>query len=163
MKIMKALILLVSIVIISGCGNPVSSVKNGILPNRVQTTVGNAFNAFFNEPTWKLKVSENKTQFVEFTGKAKKDISSFTLANLIIPQGGKVLVQFILMKDGSFKIGYVEAPFKACPGSEQGLSQAELDKGTAVFLMTSGFKANGSVYSLPPVAVDTLLNAIYSN
>jgi DNA-directed RNA polymerase subunit RPC12/RpoP len=62
------------------------------------TTVGNAFNTFFTEPKWELNESANKTRFVQFTGRCKKDSG--------LPEGSTVTIQFTLNADRSFQLTY---------------------------------------------------------
>jgi hypothetical protein len=50
-------------------------------------------------PNWELKETENKTRFVEFTGKAKE-------SSKLLPDGTKVVVQFTLMQDNTFELSY---------------------------------------------------------
>jgi len=159
MKTVRAIaILSLMILLTNGCGNSVNSVKGATLSGREQTTVGNAFDAFFNEPNWELKESENKTQFVEFTGKAKKHVPFDGEGMLVIPEGGKVMVQFILKKDGTFEIGYAEAPFKVNPNlPKEAIGMAELA------LTFKGIKTDGSASSIQAEGINTLLDRIYNN
>ena len=65
-----------------------------------QTTISAAFNTFFANPKWELKETPNGTQFVMFTGRAKK--------NTIIKEQVLVQFKFLILRQGenvsSFKI-----------------------------------------------------------
>ena len=155
---MKCLILSVIVVFASGCGNSVNSVKDATLKGREQTTVGNAFNACFNEPAWELKESANKTQFVEFTGKAKKHIPFDGEGVIVIAEGGLVKIQFVLKKDGTFEIGYAEVPFKINPAlPKEAIGMAELA------LTLKGIKTDGSATSIQAEGINNMLDGIYNN
>lgn len=153
----KFIILLVIVVFVIGCGNSVNSVKDGTLQGREQTTVGNAFNAYFNDPTWEFGETENKTQFVEFKGKAKKLIPFDEKSVIIIAEGALVKIQFILKKDGSFEIGYAEAQFKFNPK----LSKEELQLVMLVSDLKS-IKTDGTATSIQAEEINILLNSIYN-
>ena len=159
MKLLRAIaIFSIIILLTNGCGNSVNSVKGGALTGREQTTIGNAFDAFFNEPKWELKESANKTQFVEFTGKAKKPVPLDAEGMLVVPEGGNVMIQFILKKKGEFEIGYAEAPIKVNPNlSEEAISLTELA------LSFKGIKTDGSASSLQAEGINTLLDRVYGN
>lgn len=157
MKI-KCLVLSVMVSFASGCGNSVNSVKDATLKGREQTTIGNAFGARFDEARWELKRSANKTQFVEFAGKSKTKIPFPTpmVPQLVIPQGGVVMVQFILKRNGAFEIGYAEAAFAADPSLPE-----ELKKPVNELLNVSGIKTDGTASPIQPDGVNILLDGIY--
>ena len=50
---------------------PILAVPLGTLPGYEYTSIGKAFNAFFNDPDWTRRTAENGTTFVEFTGRLK--------------------------------------------------------------------------------------------
>ena len=50
-------------------------IKNSTLSDYEYTTIGKAFNSFFDNPNWEYKETPNGSKYVEFTGKLKKDIS----------------------------------------------------------------------------------------
>ena len=111
MRISNSLVIMLAATVIvtitlAGCGNGVDSIKNSFLGGKEQTTVGNAFDAAFTDPKWELKTTENKTQFVEFTGNAKNALAVDEAAS--VPKGKAVKVQFIL-KGKTFEIQYAEA------------------------------------------------------
>jgi len=54
--------------------NDTDSVTNSALPGYESTTIGSAFNAFFKDPKWELKVAGNGARYVLFTGCLKKDM-----------------------------------------------------------------------------------------
>ena len=56
-------------------GNIVPRIKNSTLPDYEYTTIGKAFNSFFDNPNWEYKETPNGSKYVEFTGKLKEDIS----------------------------------------------------------------------------------------
>jgi hypothetical protein len=132
------------------CGNSVNTVKNGYLPGREQTTVGDAFDTFFSETAWELKESANKTQFVEFTGKIKKTVTLDVNSGLAIPKDGKVRFQFTLKRDKVFSITYCEAL----------LSLAGPPEAQAVYNLV-GITNDGKPTPLGEGGLDALLNAIY--
>jgi len=114
MKTAKTLGLIASVITIGlllcSCGGAVSTVKNGHLDCYQQTTVGKVLNASFNEPTWTRGETENGTKFVDFHGKAKKDL--FIRGEdgwFVIPAGGTLMAQFMLEDGGKFSLGYCEA------------------------------------------------------
>ncbi|MCC6506856.1 MAG: hypothetical protein IT475_15610 [Aquimonas sp.] len=169
MKTFKLIaILSLMVLLINGCGNSansVNSVKGATLSGREQTTVGNAFDAFFNESSWELKESANKTQFVEFTGKTKEQVP-FNVGGLpvdgegvlVIPEGGNVMVQFILKIDGTFEIGNVEATIKANPSLSE--RTAMIVRGS---ITRQGIKTDGSTLSIQGEFLNAFLDRIYSN
>jgi hypothetical protein len=133
---------LVLVAVVAGCGPSVDSVKDGTFEGREQTTLGNAFEAAFSETTWELKESANKTQFVEFTGKAKKIIMLETSDDSdlwVIPKNGEVLFQFVIKRDDTFDISYAEAKLDLNPKVAEGLkkmlaSDKETEAGLGVVL-----------------------------
>ncbi len=169
MKTFKLIaILSLMVLLINGCGNSansVNSVKGATLSGREQTTVGNAFDAFFNESSWEMKESANKTQFVVFTGKTKEHVP-FNVEGLpfdgegvlVIPEGGNVMVQFILKKDGTFEIGNVEAPIKVNPSLSE--KKTVFIRGS---LILQGIKTDGSALSIQGEWLNAFLDRIYSN
>jgi len=111
MKISNSLVIVLALtvfatILLAGCGNGVDSIKNSYIGGKEQTTVGNAFEAAFTDPKWELKTTENKTQFVEFTGNAKNNLIVDEGAS--IPKGKAVKVQFVF-KGKVFEIQYAEA------------------------------------------------------
>ncbi|NOU35952.1 MAG: hypothetical protein HOO88_04205 [Kiritimatiellaceae bacterium] len=160
MKLIRAIAIFSTIILLTnGCGNSVNSVKRGTLAGREQTTIGNAFDAFFNEPKWEIKESANKTQFVEFIGKAKKPVPLDEEGMLVVPEGGNVMIQFILKKKGEFEIGYAEAPIKVNPNLP-----AEASSMVELTLSLKGIKTDGSsATSIQAEGVNALLDRIYSN
>lgn len=99
MKTVKFLMLLALTALLSACGNAVDTVKNGYLQGLEQTTVGNAFDAYFENPKWVLKEQANKTQIVEFSGeKTKEGMFKNTQHH------ESYVVQFVIKNDGTFTI-----------------------------------------------------------
>lgn len=92
-------------------------VTTGHLAGHEETTIGDAFNASFSEPTWRSFETEKGATVVEFTGKNPSDlflagtgdvISDPRNAAVRLPAGGLVRFQF-LIKGDKFSISYVEA------------------------------------------------------
>lgn len=74
----------------------VLSVKNGHLDEYTDQTIGEAFEVFFGEPTWKYFKSDTQKDVVEFTG-------------FLEYQGTEVKarMQFLLNEDDTFEVGAV--------------------------------------------------------
>jgi hypothetical protein len=100
----------IAAIMLCSCGGKVGVVKNGHLDGYTQTTVGRAFNAAFSSATWTSGTTENGRNFVEFRGKAKREMRiAGEDAWLAIPKDGAVMVQFVLDDGGGFSLGYCEA------------------------------------------------------
>lgn len=127
--------------ILAGCGPSASQVYDSHLKGREQTTIGDAFKAAFDNPKWELKQTENKTRFVEFTGKARRNIS--VGEGVIVPKGNPVKMQFLLKKD-EFEINYAEAQLQVTIPILKGM----IDESKPVPLQDKG--------------VDQLLDGIYT-
>jgi len=137
----------------AGCGNSVNAVKDATLFGREETTVGDAFDSFFSETSWVLKEKANKSQFVEFTGRAKTDIlMEAMIPPLVIPKNGKVLVQFTINVNETFEVSYVEAALQLVGGEH-----------LAGLVALQGIKIDGSPNSLNEEWIQTLLANIYGN
>lgn len=72
----------------------VLSVKNGYLEDYADKSIGEAFEKFFGEPTWKYFKSDTGKDVVEFTG-------------FLVYQEAEVKarMQFLLNEDNTFEIG----------------------------------------------------------
>lgn len=90
--------IIVAVILFASSPDYVPVVKDGKLKNYPDKTVGEAFEAFFEEPSWESFEAENGKQAVNFNGKCEY-------------MGEKVncLVQFIIDDDGeSFELYAVE-------------------------------------------------------
>lgn len=102
--------------------NPlVAGVMYSTLPGYELTTIGKAFNSFFANPKWELKVAKNGAKFVEFSGRLKDTLYLTINVKLgsIFGEGevdlswekGTVLVKFALSHDStSFELWSIELP-----------------------------------------------------
>lgn len=102
--------------------NPlVAGVMYSTLPGYEVTTIGKAFNSFFANPKWELRIAKNGAKFVEFSGQLKETLRLTVYVKLGGPLGGgevalswekgTVLVTFALSHDStSFNLWAVELP-----------------------------------------------------
>ena len=96
-----------------GCDDPVSSVRGGMIKEYQRTTVGNAFDAYFDNPQWSSRTLPNKTTMVEFKGQTRRAIvvvRQFGEAALVIPQGCEFKAEFVVNLDDTFELTRFLAP-----------------------------------------------------
>jgi len=85
--------------------NLIASVKNSTLPGYEHTTIGRAFDAYFESPKWEFKVAENGSRFIEFSGKLKDQLL------LTWDKGDTVIIRFAISHDStSFELWSIEFP-----------------------------------------------------
>lgn len=85
------------------------SIKASTLSEYTLTTIGSAFEAFFQEPKWELKTAANGARFVQFSGLLKNgvtpDAASTAMAEYGIDwtwqRGDEVKVKFAISADSS--------------------------------------------------------------
>lgn len=120
-KIVKVILLLFVVLFVFGCDSSIKMVETGTFNGREQTTIGNAFKAFFAKPKWKLHETENKTKFVLFEGAAKRnsiwnmDIYNPDIPQYVIPKGAKFQVQFLIKNDKTFEIDFMKIEVRINP------------------------------------------------
>lgn len=107
-KIFALMIAVLITIVTAGCGGGVNTVKNAFLDGKKQTTIGNAFEAAFDKPTWDLMEMENKTRYVEFKGITKKDMPLDGNGILLAPKGANIIFQFTLLDGGKFNVSCCE-------------------------------------------------------
>ncbi len=125
LKTSMVIIGLLALLVLTGCGgsSEIDIVKKGKLNGFEQTTVGKAFDAYFNKPNWRNFETDNGTKIVEFTGKLPRELveEDFTEVGWTVstkPKGGDFLMQFMLINDG-FEIIYGEVTtILSAPGLE---------------------------------------------
>lgn len=73
----------------------ISIVKEGTFLRYDYTTIGKAFDAFFENPKWEYKVGENGMKLVEFTGQSKRNIVGYNgLLPFLLVKGDRLRFQF---------------------------------------------------------------------
>ena len=79
----------------------VDKVKNGTLFGYEQTTIGRAFDSFFDKPHWEAFETKNGIKVVEFTGQLPQDYHDSIFGQVITtyPKGGHFKMQFMLKSD----------------------------------------------------------------
>lgn len=113
--VLKMLVVVAMLVAVVGCSNNVKKTKALVLEAWPSATVGDAFDASFNDPLWEAGVTERNAEFVSFTGVARDNVPLNENSTMVIPTGSTVTVQFHLNKTGEIKIGYIEAPVTINP------------------------------------------------
>ena len=105
MRFYNYLVIVLSIFMITGCSNDVSTIKNGTLEFDKSITVGQAFDKYkyFSSTKWKSFSTDNGKKIVEVKGDFKNEYlqhmkweDKFASASLI--------VQFTINKDDTFEI-----------------------------------------------------------
>ena len=108
MKKTMMAVMVAALMACAGCGVTVDNVKNGKLSGHEQTTVGKAFDAYFNNTVWELKETDNGTQFVEFRGTFRADITpGWADGTIMFAKGSPVRAQF-LIKEKNFSLSCME-------------------------------------------------------
>ena len=97
MKAMKYLLAALFALLLTACGDSINTVKDAYLNGYERTTVGNAFDAYFENPKWELKELPNKTKVVIFTGTKSMKTEISDISRLFT-------VTFILNNNGTFEI-----------------------------------------------------------
>ena len=91
----------------------VNYIQDSYLENYEQTTIGNAFEAFFDKPNWESRewkefVTDNKTRIVEFSSIANKKV--YIIPNgIYIPKGSKFTIQFTILAGDDFEMSKMQS------------------------------------------------------
>lgn len=153
--------LILMAITVSGCGNRIDSVKGGKLNDHPQTTIGNAFEAFFQSPSWTLIEAANKTKYVNFVGKTKSHIP-FIGENVVIPAGSNVEIQFTLLDNDKFQINTMQGTIGFRPGITEGQLFIALLISGAAEVLGPDIKATRKLSFTREVQTE-LLKVIYDN
>jgi hypothetical protein len=120
MKFTKLLIIVFAILMISGCSDDVSTIKNGTLEFDKSITVGQAFDKYkyFSSTKWKSFSTDNGRKIVEVKGDFKNEYlkhmrweDQFASASL--------LVKFTINKDDTFEISALALDFLTRNGDKK--------------------------------------------
>ncbi len=120
MRFYNYLVIVLSIFMITGCSNDVSTIKNGTLEFDKSITVGQAFDKYkyFSSTKWKSFSTDNGKKIVEVKGDFKNEYlqhmkweDKFASASLI--------VQFTINKDDTFEISALAFDFLTRNGDKE--------------------------------------------
>jgi len=93
-------------------------VKNSFLTGYEETSIGSAFNAFFEQASWSEFETKNKTKIVEFSGMFKTEFV-WVEPTLVSRKGVNCVVQFLIKNNDSFEIRYVGTTFDVLLDNEE--------------------------------------------
>jgi len=98
----------------------IKDVKDSALTGYDRTTIGRAFDTYFENPQWELKTAENGVMFVEFSGNLKEQLSltvyvewfnDYEPVDISWEKGETVIVRFAFSHDfTSFELWSVKLP-----------------------------------------------------
>ena len=126
-KAIGSILAILAILILTGCGNNVDSVKSGVFDDYQSTTVGKAFDnwGMCDSVTWEEFETSNGRNIVEYNCFQKNSLSPYLTdkegiytgeimfaterLNKIIRQGVNLKIQFQINLDDSFDISYIGA------------------------------------------------------
>ena len=112
-KIFCAMILLTAL-IVGGCGDDVSTVRDGTMNMAPGVPIGKAFEQFFDKGNWKSFTSTENERIVEVNGEGK-----------VFDETVNTKIQFKLSDDDTFTLEYVGVDGEGLP-----------DESAVVFLET---------------------------
>jgi hypothetical protein len=84
----------------------IACVKRGHFYRFEHTTIGNAFDAYFENPKWECKRDENGMQLVEFMGQIKRNIIGYNgVCPFLLEKGDRLRFQFkVEPKNNTLKV-----------------------------------------------------------
>jgi len=114
----------------------VNYIQDSYLENYEQTTIGNAFEAFFDKPNWESRewkefVTDNKTRIVEFSSIANKKV--YIIPNgIYIPKGSKFTIQFTILAGDDFEMSKMQSPLMIEDDFKETLTGSMMNLGFAM-------------------------------
>lgn len=120
-KLIKKLIIVsFTAVMFIGCGDDVSTIKNGTLEFDKSITVGQAFDKYkyFSSTKWKNFSTDNGKKIVEVKGDFKNEyLQDMELEDQFV--SASLIVQFTINKDDTFKISALALDFLTRNGDKK--------------------------------------------
>jgi len=156
-----AIILIIVSFIFSGGNSYINKIKNGYLSNYKSTTIGDAFDnwSYCENPEWSEFETKNKMKVVQFSCDYKytdeiRNLVNYTknpkMKKLYNVKSIKPIVQFLINKDGTFKINYMAFDLKWKDGVKEETSSFDFlneiyqNKGNLLGFETLKKAANGN-------------------
>ena len=104
MKKIFCVMILLTALLVGGCGDDVSTVRDGTMNMAPDVPIGKAFNQFFDKGSWKSFTSTEHERIVEFNGE-----------NKIFDETVNTKIQFKLKDDDTFSLEYFGVDGESLP------------------------------------------------